>query len=144
MLAQLPKPGHRSVTLALAPLSLTFLAVQHRILQGAGSPSMALHRALRRADAATPVHLVFAPHFFLPKRGLGGRDLLCAGDVAAGHSHLSRTGLLKRTGETTGLEGFVPAPHSGSPAGCPQRCHPAWLLPTTYVMTGWGWSCSAM
>lgn len=137
--AQLPKPGHCSIPPVLTPLSLTFLAVQHGILQGAGSPGLALHWALCRADAAAPVCLVFAPHFFLPKRGLGGRDLLRAGDVAAGHSHLSRTGLLKRMGETAGLEGSVPAPHPRSPLGCPQMgSHTAMSPDVYYDGTGMG------
>jgi len=124
----------------MASPSLTFLAVQHGILQGAGSPGLALHRALRWADAAAPVRLVFAPHLFLPKRGLGGRDLLRTGDVAAGHGHLSRTRLLKRMRETAGLEGFATAPHPGSPRGCPwrRRSHGAWVLPTTHAMMGTG------
>lgn len=89
-----------NVTPVLASLSLTFLAVQHRILQGTGSPSLALHGALGWANATAPICLVFAPHFFLPERGLGGRDLLSTGNVAAGHSHLSRTRLLKKPRDT--------------------------------------------
>lgn len=103
-------------------LALTFFAVQHRILQGAGSPRLPLHGALRRADAASPVRLVFAPHFFLPKRGLGGRDLLRAGDAAAGHGHLSRTGLLKKKRGHSGVRGLHP---SSTPVA----------LPTTHDVT---------
>lgn len=95
---------HHNVTPVLASLSLTFLAVQHGILQGASSPSLALHGALAWANATASICLVFASHFFLPKRGLGGRDLLSTGNVAAGHSHLSRTRLLKKTRRHRKLE----------------------------------------
>lgn len=70
---------------------LTFFALQDGVLQGTRWRRL----ALQRAEAHIPIHLVFASQLFLPKGGLGGGDLLCAGDAAAGHRHLRWARLLE-------------------------------------------------